>query len=234
MYIEGERLMFMDVVQHLFTDGGPGGGHLIPERIALVNTMISDVNYGFFDDSYEGKMATSLLYVGPAIYHARRDKTVEKANEIYDQISRLAKMTPHQRHINDVNSDKLVESVSRYRYFLVSMFMPALDKASELVYRAKISHGATITVLALQRCKREQEQYPESLVQLKAEGYLREIPLDPFSDKALIYRKTTDGFILYSVGLNLMDDGGEIFRDRKSRVRSWAGEGDAIFWPVQE
>ena len=32
MNMEGERLLFMDAVQHTFTDGGPGGGHIIPGR----------------------------------------------------------------------------------------------------------------------------------------------------------------------------------------------------------
>lgn len=58
------------------------------------------------------------------------------------------------------------------------------------------------------------------------------MPIDSFSDKPLVYRKTDDGFTLYSVGENCIDDGGELARNKKGEARVWGGEGDAIFWPI--
>jgi len=62
---------------------------------------------------------------------------------------------------------------------------------------------------------------------------LKALPIDPFSDKPLVYRRTEDGFILYSVGPNFEDDGGVVGKDEKGRVKMWADEGDAVFWPVK-
>jgi hypothetical protein len=50
-------------------------------------------------------------------------------------------------------------------------------------------------------------KFPEGLDQL-APDILKEIPVDPFTGKSLIYKKTERGFIIYSVGPNEKDDGG--------------------------
>jgi len=59
-------------------------------------------------------------------------------------------------------------------------------------------------------------------------GYLKELPMDPFSGRPLVYRVTKENFILYSFGCDFDDDGG--------KVSKWGrGEegGDQVFWPVQ-
>jgi hypothetical protein len=58
------------------------------------------------------------------------------------------------------------------------------------------------------------------------------LPIASFSDKPLVYRKTDDDFILYSVGPNFTDEGGEYSRDSKGRIKNWLDNGDAVFWPV--
>ena len=77
-----------------------------------------------------------------------------------------------------------------------------------------------------------------SLVMVQEElfeaGYLKKLPMDPYSDSPLVYKKTDDDFILYSVGYDFEDDGGEVYRDNKGRVRPWGDEGDAVFWPVRK
>ena len=50
-------------------------------------------------------------------------------------------------------------------------------------------------------------QYPESLEAL-VPALLNEVPIDPFTGKALVYRREGEGFIVYSLGSNQRDDGG--------------------------
>ena len=52
------------------------------------------------------------------------------------------------------------------------------------------------------------------------------------SDKPLVYKKTDDGFILYSIGEDFKDDGGQIARDDEGKIKRYADEGDWVFWPV--
>ena len=64
-------------------------------------------------------------------------------------------------------------------------------------------------------------------------GYLKELPIDPYSDKSLIYKKTEESFALYSVGRNFKDDDGKVFIEHEN-IQEWGtrNDGDAVFWPV--
>ena len=76
------------------------------------------------------------------------------------------------------------------------------------------------TLIALQLHNVEHGSYPATLDELVEKGYLTEVPRDLFhKDLApLIYRSEPDGsLILYSVGPNGIDDGGE-------HDTSWSGE----------
>ena len=46
-------------------------------------------------------------------------------------------------------------------------------------------------------------------------------------------RKNYDGFMLYSVGENFIDDDGVLGKDKKGETKKWTDNGDAIFWPVE-
>jgi len=218
--MEVERLTFMDIVQRSFTDGGPGGGHLIPG---------SWNHYTNLD-----QRMFMPLYTAASMVHARRDATIAKANEIYALQSEVARMTPYQRHVSDLKTaDQIMyESWHSYRFFLIGVFMPATARISEIAYRGKIYHEATVVILALQRWRLEKDQYPATLGELVTAGFLNELPMDPWSDKPLVYKKTDDDFILYSVGYNFTDDGGEYGTDRNGNFRQWSDNGDTVFWPV--
>jgi len=225
MDIEGERLTFLDMVQHTFTDGGPGGGHLIPKRLSVIDEIIGS---GF--DVMDG------LVVGTAMgmIHARRDDTIARFNEIFDKQIEAAKMTPYERRAGKALQDeKIFLASSKYRYALVNLFMPALGRASEVAYRGRSLHEATLTILALKRWQLEKGQYPMSLNELVAAGYIEQLPKDPYSDRPLVYHRIGDDFTLYSLGENFADDGGKVIDEGNDR-RRWGTdeEGDRVFWPV--
>jgi hypothetical protein len=224
--IETERLGFLDIVQHVFTDGGPGGGHLIPRQLAAVTPLTAT---GVRSEPHEFEL---MISTAAGMIHARRDDTVAKFNELFDRFIEIAKVTPYQRHVRNLRSDAFISAVSKYRYFLIGIFMPAVDRVPEVGYWDKASHQATLAILALKRWRLEKEQYPASLNELVAVGYLKDLPMDPYSDKPLIYKRTDDDFVLYSVGSNFTDDGGVSGKDREGQPRSWRDNGDTLFWPL--
>lgn len=74
----------------------------------------------------------------------------------------------------------------------------ALEAASEII----------ITAIALKRYQLRHGEYPASLDALVPE-FLLSIPLDPVDGKPLRYHPNTDGtYLLYSIGTNGKDDGG--------------------------
>jgi len=56
------------------------------------------------DPDVEEKLLFMPLYTAVSMVHARRDATVAKANEIYALQSKLARMTPYQRHVSNLKT----------------------------------------------------------------------------------------------------------------------------------
>jgi hypothetical protein len=75
---------------------------------------------------------------------------------------------------------------------------------------------------------RKAGEYPASFDDVPELKRVKKGRIDPFSGKEFVYKKTVDGFTLYSFADDLDDDGGR--HDPR-----WArgGDGDYVFWPVQ-
>jgi hypothetical protein len=64
--------------------------------------------------------------------------------------------------------------------------------------------------------------------------FLPEIPLDPFDDQPIRYRQSEDGFAVYSVGDNLVDDGGTVWRHSIVNIEYWSDVMYAVTYPLRE
>lgn len=93
--------------------------------------------------------------------------------------------------------------------------------------RAEATVHIARTAVALERYYLNQSTYPETLTELVPQ-YLPQLPIDPIDRKTLRYhRHQSDQFILYSIGANESDDGGEINKNYN--------EGDWVWrWPINE
>jgi hypothetical protein len=76
-----------------------------------------------------------------------------------------------------------------------------------------------IAAVAMERYRLAHGRWPERLEGL-VPAYLSKIPIDPFDGQPLRFRRLKDGVIIYTVGEDRQDDGGQ-------RVRIKAGEPDA-------
>jgi len=218
--LEAERLFFLDILQRIFTEGGPGGGHLIPSEFTRLAITIC----GRVPDDALKKSLFGML-------HARRSETLAVGNRIYDHIIRRAKMSPYERRINGgATPSELVDRLSPVRFLVLRAFLPSFDMAGDMAFRGRAEYEATLTVLALRRWRLEKGAYPDSLNDLVAAGYLKRLPADPYGDGALRYRRCGDDFVLYSVGADFVDDGG-VHRPDDPWARREGGS-DHVFWPL--
>jgi hypothetical protein len=69
----------------------------------------------------------------------------------------------------------------------------------------------TVAALAVERYRLAHGQWPESLDSVVPE-YLPAAPTDPFDGQPLRFRRLENGLVIYSVGLDLHDDGGILNR----------------------
>jgi hypothetical protein len=124
-------------------------------------------------------------------------------------------------------NDKEIRTAKRNPW--IENIAPAIAQSTATEYLSRAELQALITTLSILRYNSEKNGYPTTLSQLTMAGYLKELPKDPFSDKRLVYKRTQQGFILYSLGGDFDDDGGR-------RIKSDYSEegGDHVFWPIEK
>jgi hypothetical protein len=106
-----------------------------------------------------------------------------------------------------------------------------LGRAAE----AEVRRRLIVTAIALERFRNQHGAYPKSLEQLSPD-LLKNPPVDFMDGKPLRYRLTDGGhFVLYSVGLNCADDGGQMRQPhRRGNVyeEGFAGpQATDLVWP---
>ncbi len=87
-----------------------------------------------------------------------------------------------------------------------------------------------IAAIALKRFHLKQGSYPENLTELMPD-FLPAVPFDPIDDQPLRYRRHVDGtFLLYSIGNDGVDDGGNPKPSGDSQSLQWQRGRDWV-WP---
>lgn len=89
-----------------------------------------------------------------------------------------------------------------------------LSRYCFLIYRGELLVEAALASLAINEFHLSHHQYPESLAQLVPE-FLSRIPIDFADNQPLRYRKTSNGYLLYSLGADGIDDDGKVLQGRQ-------------------
>jgi hypothetical protein len=97
---------------------------------------------------------------------------------------------------------------------------PALRERPALLTESRVDHlgplRAARTAVAIERFRRDHaEQLPSGLQDL-VPAYLPAIPIDPFSGQPLRFMSNGSGYVVYGVGKDRRDDGGDIVIRRVS------------------
>jgi hypothetical protein len=97
------------------------------------------------------------------------------------------------------------------RTYIARQLLPATSKYSEAIRRKVANVRCMLTLLAVERYRRQQGAWPKTLAELTPK-LLKAVPLDPYDGKPLRYMEVPDGVIVYSIGPDRADDGGRINR----------------------
>lgn len=148
------------------------------------------------------KPRSSIYYVSPSVVYA-----VQKLDDEYPENNWLA--------FNRAWEDRALDWPERVYYRLARrLAKKEWDDFVAMVNRTHLENRMQLRLflsqLALRQYQKTHADYPETLDQLVPE-ILPRVPLDPFSDKPLVYRRhDTESFMLYSVGPDGVDNGGLI------------------------
>ncbi len=225
----GEKILILDEIQRGFTSDGIGNGHLyLPEFLKLLSLDT------FRSNPVEpGRVA---LFYHILIKHPNKKETLKTLDKLMNYWDKYASTNPSKINIERSKWNEELQTIVKDNWFLEVLFpVTSIEFQINRSYQNKADMDATLMIVAITRYKQDKGEYPNDLNELVTTGYLKELPLDPFSDKPLVYKRTGNDFILYSYGLNCKDDGGKIYRRISEIYEMWSKEdSDAVFWPVIE
>jgi len=161
-------------------------------------------------------------------FDLRRGKTLEDLDNGYAYGAEFLSLLPWQAHQQRLDFRQGFASRTRQNP-LARRIMFNVPTTARLRAQMRAEWGALPCCLTVWQYKHDTGEFPPDLLTLMSRSYLNELPIDPYSGQPLVYRRTPDGFTLYSLGQDFDDDGG--------RHRPWGKEpddGDYVFWPVQD
>ncbi|MHB0911948.1 MAG: hypothetical protein ACYC2Y_00705 [Armatimonadota bacterium] len=207
---KGERALFLSQVDLMLKSGEEGNLSL-----SDFNKKLPDVKIG----RWLGGMAMSEDRIA---YNDHIDYQLERARKPYrTSTHRCGYKTP-----------KLAPLTSMVKLDNYDAFFAHRDE-----YIAKVAGDRIF--LALFAYHDRFGKYPSSLAEVK-KGLGWKLPEDPFSGKGFRYRQEGAGFVLYSLGRNLKDDGARVYPqssvsgDRYHFVLGGGRSADMVWkWPIK-
>ena len=220
-----ERLMFEDAVQRFYTDDGHGDGRFAPqwkqmETIAFMESVSGEKMY----DKKVGVINQFDLFASflsqPFAFYAIAGR--KEALDHYDASMKRLIGDPNDSLSDAVKAmaiaDKeYVESINAHgaRYFLEGILMPDFSKFMHLWKLDQARRDACAAAIAAELYHRANKKWPESAADLASlcDG---KAPQDPWNEKPIMMETDANGFRMWSVGKNGVDDHGDLAQSKKS------------------
>ena len=203
--LSSERLIVLDLVQRVFTDNGCGDGRITRPGLEIMG--VSQVLSVFSLPEVFSPLVKNAYLGGPfAMFSiASRRETVAKLNDWMDRaIQQFQKPMWDRPNLKELEKE-IEDQASRYP--LLAINIPSLESIYYLSERAAMDRDATLLSLAVHRYKIRRGQWPKTTEDLVPD-FIAKLPLDRVDQKRMRYRLVADGFIIYSVGHDGVDDGG--------------------------
>lgn len=136
---------------------------------------------------------------------------VESYRALHVKYHELAPLSPAAARGKADEADQ--ELATRSEGLLTQILVPALKTCFMVSGRHAAKRETAKTGIAIHRYRAEHDKLPKQLADLVPE-YLPAIPLDPYTDKPLKYKVTSDDWVVYSIGEDLKDNGGAAYDDK--------------------
>lgn len=210
--LSGERMFFADIVQHIYTDDGRGGGRLTPDGMKVlieIDSMSSPTDRWHLNIFQTTAM--HLAGIGMDIVMADRRELMRKYDEIMSLMEReIAMPLWDSTNESEQRIQELADgALARMRYLPIVMLMPAIHRTGINAELTTQRRDAMQTAIALEMYRRRHGDWPQSLDDLTPD-LLPRVPIDRFGGRSLRYMVRDGHAMLYSIGSNLEDNGGLI------------------------
>jgi len=206
-----ERLLFEDLIQRTFTDDGHGDG-----RISGAGLNILRANSSL---SVTGPAGLLVEYSAVAAIQPASLLLLGSRKELLEEHRRLMDLNDAMIHVPLREADlsapydrwrALSDSpLSRMRYALLATLTPTLQRSAQIAEQTLGERDGLLVGLALELYHRRHQRYPDTLAQLTP-GLLPAVPADRITGEPLKYRLVDAKPLVYSVGVDRIDDWGRL------------------------
>jgi hypothetical protein len=147
------------------------------------------------------------------------DAGMRRVNQWYDRMIDAGKLATHSersaaadRVVRDAEEFKnkysgILSPLAPLESRFVPIMLPAFARGMTGQTRILTDRHLTELALALRAIRSDRGNYPAKLEELSPK-YVKNVPVDPFSEQPLLYRLEGAGYLLYSIGPNGKDDHG--------------------------
>ncbi|MBI9015707.1 MAG: hypothetical protein JEZ07_00465 [Phycisphaerae bacterium] len=214
----GEKLHYLFTIENGFDEKGEVKIEFLTQVVAI-DTMLGEEVYLDFDEI--------------AKLHASKEETIAALQKQWDYFEGIKadQLTPYEIHSRNIDTNKVISELDQEKYFVLTYESEILGGFlfSHVQDRRKAEFDSTMAILAVKRFEIKENTLPGSLTELVDKGYLGSLPMDPFSDGPLVYKKNENDFLLYSVGENFNDDAGKSWDYINDKDCD-----DMVYWPVED
>jgi len=181
----------------------------IADNLSLADTMITErgLMLGNCRTAFAARKTGPDLRAAMLWLPGAKERTLADILDWMGTCIEAAQLSETQRLARFRQIRQEVESLSDL-HTIVKGFVPVMSPIVELdlVFRAHLR--LVRTALALERYRLATGKLPPDLEALVTR-YLEQTPIDPFDGQVIRYRRTTPGYILYSIGKDGQDNGGQ-------------------------
>ena len=204
----GERLMGLDAIQMIRSGRGDNGEKPDPEDEKALAAIDWGAILRRFNKLYDRMSATMRIED-----RAEREKEFDAIEKELAATVKKYRDADIKKLLKRVGAGKMV--AQQIGDVLIGLLAPALRKVQYAADRTQQITRNLHVAFALAAHRKAEGRYPAKLADL-APKYLATVPGDVFSGKELIYKPDENGYLLYSVGANGKDDGGQWYGDEPS------------------
>ena len=220
-----ERLMFEDIVQRVYTDDGHGDGRFAPQwkQLRLISALesVSAGNHGKKQGATTQFTLLASWLSQPFAFYAIAGR--KEALDHYDASMKRLASQPNDS-LNDavtasaIADEKFVESMTAYgaRFFLEGLLMPALGKVEFNFQIDRANRDACVISIAAELYHRANEKWPASAKDL-APLCNGDAPRDSWNGKSILMETDANGFRMWSVGRDGVDDRGNLKKSTQAK-----------------
>ena len=237
-----ERLITQDILQRTYSDDGNGDGRLTPVGLEILLILKKWSNVDYANDPlnllipWQQRTSATRTVFGPALMLAAPTRK-EASDSIKRHIDAVEESFTANYWEEDYSEMEVLEDESKDNYLpgLYTSFSSIRNPFNS----ALATKNASLIAVAAHRFRKANKTWPQTLDDLIGE-YLDEKPIDPVTGTPLKFKIEDDAIVVYSLGIDLDDDGGEdnslsnpfLFK-RPQDVTIEAADGDWVLWPAR-